>query len=336
MLRSITKWFDRGGGGGEPAKPRLSLAAFGKHPGWDDHIEDLGVDTPRLTWVKRVLYTEGVGGNIDSGAWDQLGEAKTLAGYKHVFVWRWGSGDGRFEYVIGRMWSSRDGKGRSKYPMVLAVHAEGVTLPWLIRKVLPRLEEIESRCVAEKTAVAVRTIIDSARVSLSAMLGEAGGTEGGGDLLAALPTRSELIPADGAAAMEGVPAGLLRILYELDKEMGAFRAPSDKRSTSRSVDVRARHLRVPRCTDAGPGEPSRLWGALLLTQLSEFAPALFLEPLDSGFVDILVGEPGAAQLLCVRANAAGVPLTSDIPYTIDPEFARQAAEVVSGWRNGSA
>lgn len=337
MLRSITKWFDRGGGGGDPGKPRLSLAAFGKHPGWDDHIEDLGVDTPRLTWVKRVLYTEGIGGNIDSGAWDQLGEEKLLPGFKHVFVWRWGTGDGRFEYVVGRMWSSRDGKGRTKYPMVVAVHAEGVTLPWLTRRVLPKLEELEAKCAAEKTALAVRAILDSARLELAAALAEAGGTEGGLSLLAGLTRRSELRPGDGAPDMAGVPAGLLRVLYEIDKEMGAFRTPSDKKTTTRSVDVRARHLRVPRCVDGGPGDASRLWGATLLTQLSEYAPVLVLEPLGMGFVDILVGEPAAAQLFCVRAGEAGMPMTSDIPYTIDDSFAAQAAGVVASWSSpGSA
>jgi len=333
MLRSITKWFDRGGGA-EPGKPRLALAAFGKHPGWDDHIEDLGVDTPRLNWVKRVLYTEGVGGNIDAGAWDQLGEDKALPGYSHSFVWRWGAGDGRFEYVVGRMWSSRDGKGRTKYPMVLAANVEGVTLPWVVLKLFPKLEAIEAKCAAEKTALAVRAIIDSARLELAAMLAEAGGSEGPGALLAGLAQRAELKPKDGAADVLGVPAGLMRIFYEIDKEMGAFRTATEKKSTSKTVDARARHLRVPRCAGEGAGDAARVWGAVLLTQISEFAPVLVLEPGVVGFVDVIVGEPTAAQMFCVRAGEAALPLTSDVPYTIDDVFAARAAEVVAEWGRG--
>jgi len=123
-------------------------------------------------------------------------------------------------------------------------------------------------------------------------------------------------------------------MYEIDKEMGAFRIPSDKKTTTRSVDVRARHLRVPRFADRVAGESSRLWSTVLLTQLSEFAPVLCLEPLGAGFVDILVGEPTAAQLFCIRAGEAGMPRTSDIPYTIEDSFAAQAASVVAAWESG--
>lgn len=39
-------------------KAQLFLAVFGKHPGWDDHIDDLGIETKRLAEVKRVMYFE--------------------------------------------------------------------------------------------------------------------------------------------------------------------------------------------------------------------------------------------------------------------------------------
>ena len=47
----------------------VGLAAFGKHPGWDDHVEDLGLETESLNLAKTLLYVNGIGGQIDSGAW---------------------------------------------------------------------------------------------------------------------------------------------------------------------------------------------------------------------------------------------------------------------------
>src|SRR5882724_3859710 len=109
-----------GGRAGSPVELRLTLGAFGKHPGWDDHILDrqrdlgLGPETETLGQVKQALYVAGIGGQIDSGAWDKLEPPKRLAGFDHTFLWlRPGHA------LVGRLWSSVDRKGRSKYPMVL-------------------------------------------------------------------------------------------------------------------------------------------------------------------------------------------------------------------------
>ena len=41
------------------------MGAFGKHPGWDDHILGIGVETETLAQVKQALYVGGIGGQID-------------------------------------------------------------------------------------------------------------------------------------------------------------------------------------------------------------------------------------------------------------------------------
>ena len=46
---------------------RVTLAAFGKHPGWDDHMPGIGVDTELLAHLKQALYVRGIGKQIDSG-----------------------------------------------------------------------------------------------------------------------------------------------------------------------------------------------------------------------------------------------------------------------------
>src|ERR1022692_3057085 len=92
----------------------VALAAFGKHPGWDDHIgplpgritvADLGLETESLNLATTVFYVNGIGGQIDSGAWEKLDSTQQLSFFKHVFVWQ-RSG----QILIGRLWSSSDGQ----------------------------------------------------------------------------------------------------------------------------------------------------------------------------------------------------------------------------------
>src|SRR3954468_13704104 len=87
----------------------VALAAFGKHPGWDDHIEDLGLETESLNFAKLVLYVNGIRRQNVSGVWEKLDSAQQLPGFQHVFVWQRGG-----QLLIGRMWSSSDGKGRKR------------------------------------------------------------------------------------------------------------------------------------------------------------------------------------------------------------------------------
>ena len=106
-----------------PGGRYVGLAAFGKHPGWDDHVEALGLETESLNIAKTVLYVNGIGGQIDSGAWEKLDAAQPLPDFNHVFVWQ-RSG----QILVGRLWSSSDGKGRKRYPMVICLHFVGVPL----------------------------------------------------------------------------------------------------------------------------------------------------------------------------------------------------------------
>src|SRR5688572_28846945 len=64
------------------ATPRLTFAAFGKHPGWDDHMPDIGVVTEALATLKQNLYVGGIGSQIDSGAWERLEPEKRIEGFE--------------------------------------------------------------------------------------------------------------------------------------------------------------------------------------------------------------------------------------------------------------
>ena len=315
-----------------PGKPQeltaeVHLAAFGKHPGWDDHIEDMDLDSSRLVATKRVLYVQGVGGNIDSGAWDTAEEADRLEGFSHIFVWRTGS-----DLVVGRMWSSRDGKGRTRYPMVVCAHCANLPLQWAITHVLPRLETIQQRCVSVTAAADVRAIIAEHRQQLRRLARQAqpvaDPVPASPRALAGLADRPEMAPDH---------QGVHRIIYQIEREMAAYQARSGdaSSSTARTTLLRSHHMRVPRCADA-PEQAIPLWLGFLLGQLDPSAPMLLILPLDQPWLEIIVGEPGVQQLYCVRASLKAVPLATDIPYSLDDGFVARVETWIQESRGSEA
>ena len=63
---------------------RVILAGFGKHPAWDDHIDDIGLETESLVIAKRVIYSEGIASQISSGAWNQLENSRRASRHGSV------------------------------------------------------------------------------------------------------------------------------------------------------------------------------------------------------------------------------------------------------------
>ena len=285
------------------ADPRLYLAAFGKHPGWNDHIDDLGFETDHLVAVKRLLYVQGIGANIDAASWENLPEDQRLEGFNHAFLWY-----NPDHMILGRFWSSRDGKGRDKYPMVVAAETTGMALGWLVRNVFGQLEKTEQRCLAATTAPQVVAAVDAERAALRRLAASAPAESD-----TQLSPRQLLSLADNpdfAPQREGFH----RILYQVQRGLAPYRPGGNLAA------CRPEHLRVPRGQQS-PVDAAALYLRLLLAQLDPATSILILIPLDQPFLDILVGEPTPAQFFCVRAAPRAVPLISDIPYTIDAPFA---------------
>src|SRR5437763_1714149 len=110
-----------------PPKPSISLAAFGKRPGWDDHVE-LGVDTESLAEIRQSLYINGIAANIDAGAWEKLPPDQRLPEFNHSLL-HYAPRQGA---LAARLWSSTDGKGRKKYPLVLCAQGAGLSPHWAL------------------------------------------------------------------------------------------------------------------------------------------------------------------------------------------------------------
>jgi hypothetical protein len=309
--------------------PQLFLAAFGKHPGWNDHIDDLGLDTDELVTAKRLLYVQGINQNIDAAAWEKLEPDQRIDKFRHNFLWHMPGANNAL--IAGRLWSSVDGKGRDKYPMVVCVETRDLPDNFAASVALPFLHKTQERCVAAPDADAVRRTIDSDRDNLRALL------------QSPIPSNS-LRPADIARVAnapemnpnrEGVAGnGFHRIVYAIVRQMSSYR-PANLVSASRSMLRRPEQIRVPTC-GMQTHDALLFWLRFCLTLLDPANPILLLAPDPDltdlpgapdatggkAWIDIIVGDPAPQNLFCIKAKNKTIPLTSDIPYTLDPAFAQ--------------
>ena len=276
-----------------PSGRFVALAAFGKHPGWDDHVEDLGLETESLNFAKTSLYVNGIGGQIDSGAWEKLDPAQQLPGFKHLLVWQ-RSG----QILLGRLWSSSDGKGRKRYPLVVCLHFMGVTLGWALKQGLPALADLEQGCVATNSAGDVRALLARKRAALREALQS---TDGKGEYAAVTPEALHRIlnPAGNS-----IREGFLRVLYQLQSQFSGF-APG----TFNVASVRVQQIRVPVAADT-PEQALLFWSRFFLVYLDASVPLLLTLPLETNWVDVTAGEPESHEMFCLRATPKAVPLVS--------------------------
>ncbi len=305
--------------GKDASSERVFVAAFGKHPGWDDHIDDIGLETDTIIAVKRILYVQGIGGNIDSGSWDKLQENQTIEEFKHTLVWCM---DGNL--IVGRLWSSRDGKGRTSYPMVVCVQCCQLPLEWVLKNILPLLERVENTCTATTSAADVRLTIENTQKELRQLTQQC--------------EPSPILPAVSTDVMMkltkypemGGPnhQGFLRILYHIEREVGRDHLDNPKGSNFRPISLRI-PISPPPVIESVP-----LWTNFLLTKLGINTSVLMLIPLQKQWMDIIIGEPTHLQLYCLRASLRVIPLTSSIPYNLSPEFIERTKKHIEGSQSG--
>jgi len=326
----------------------IDVVAFGKHPAWDDHIEDIGLTSATLVNCKRQLYSEGIAGNIDSGAWENLAAENRLEGFDHWFYWRTVDG-----WLMGRMRSSTDGKGRSAYPMIVAGMmggvvsdsgtndtsertAKGVSFRLATEHVMPAVDRLSTSCAAIRTRDEVRSSVAECKSELSAIaarMSEPVTAIGGGQSPSDQQLLAELV-RDPAFDIEGKKGlGLQRILYEMDRELTAFKPSASRTRIGNSGNsIPPQHLRVPRCLSGVRGV--RAWAALLRQELSGSASVLIADRVGTDYLDLIVGEPSAKVLFCLRASAAALSPASLVPYSIPESSAAEANEKMTAWARG--
>lgn len=281
-------------------------------------MDELGLTTDRLISLRRLLYVDGINSNIDSGAWRDLEPDELVDRFHHIFVWTVGT-----DILIGRMWSSSDGRGRKLYPMIVTVHCEGISLENALDLVLPRLEMLESRLTATESPDEVRTIVHSTEKVLAALTKQIPVTGRSaskpGHALRQLLQYSELGPDH---------QGLHRIFYQINREMGDLKKSRSDSRTSAISKAPSHHLRLPKCCESET-EAATLWIRFLWDQLPGPYPVFTFLPVDQDWVDLIIGIPTVSHLFCLRATPQRLPLTTEIPYSIDSEFINQTNLVIS-------
>ena len=291
------------GRGASRETSRVVVAAFGKHPGWDDHMDDIGLETPALVAIKRILYVQGIGKNIDNGKWAELESKQSGTEFGHTFVWCRDD-----DIIAGRLWPSRDGRGRASYPMVVCVHCRQVPLQWVYDCVLPHLAHLETECRGG-TASTVRACLSACREGLQKALDTSDGFE------QELPGKADLI---GRLTHLPDNEGLIRILYHIDREMSVGLVSS----VGPGGSEHSAHARVP-ASSSGAAETPILWTRLLLNEYGRQVGVLIVMPHQGNWLDIIVGEPRPEQLYCLRASTDALPLTNTVPYKIDRDSANK-------------
>src|SRR5262245_42166812 len=288
---------------------RLALAIYGKHPAWDDHIRGVGSETPLIAQSKSVIYEGGIRDQIDSGAWEKLDSEKRLPGFDHTVLWLRGR-----NALLATLSSSHDGKGRSEYPLVLAVDANGVAPPALIKRVFPELQRLKAGCEQSHSNTRVTDECGFAQERLDRIVEQlANDAQPEPDREA----RSAFLhdPSFGADR-----AGLLRVMHEIENARQALGAQSAAGSV-----VGLFHCRLP--APKGPSGAWLLWIDFLREALPGPVPIMLIARQGTDWLDVILGEPAANDFFCLQAAPGALPLASSVPYELSPELSTRLTEV---------
>ncbi|AWI10048.1 hypothetical protein [Ereboglobus luteus] len=300
------------------APPVVHLAAFGKHPAWNDHMEDIGLNTLTLLEAKRYIYLQGISGNIDSGAWNPPSSpapssdsaiqpfspsalSSAALSFNHWLLWQRPG-----EILLGRLLASTDGKGRTRYPFVVLAHIINLPLAAALETCAPLIDEAARQAREATTPDAVRQVIAQARARLSAT------AEASSDSPNPLPPG--LRPAID-------PTGWARIYHVIESQLHQY-GPG-----ARPEHPSCRHLRLP---SASPRAVQNLlwWATYWLTQLDTQIPLLLIAPETAAWLDLIVGEPASQHFRCLLVDSAALPTVTDTPYSVPSHIEQVTNELL--------
>jgi len=283
-------WSDR------PAGPRIYLGAFGKHPGWNDHF-DLGLETESLVAAKRIFYEQGIRAEVESQAWEKLPEADRLTEFDHWFLWLRPR-----ECLLGCFWSSRDGKGRSLYPLVLCAHLVDLPLSWAWSTVVPMLQYEVSAIRAASTAGRVVSTLAETLDDLRSQHPESAARDAAGFVgSAGISSLAQMIRGDNF---------LLYPLYnDIIDRFSPF-APGVCNFKSLSQAPRAQSVRLP-SINGSVAETFNAWSGFLMSELDPGVPLLAIMPAAGEWADFILGQPTSGDLFRIRAGRRHIALVTD-------------------------
>ena len=301
-------------------QPQVHIGVFGKHPGWDDFFS-LGLDTDFLRHAQDVLLVQGVGSNLQSGAWAEQDENRIHELLERVFIWSRRDGT-----AVGLVWPSEDSKGR-RFPLFACVDYQGMSPDEVVEVSMPHLRNLRQKC-QEATR---RTEVTSAADHTLKKLRQIPQSE---DLL---ETAHRIL--SGAGALKQIAEELrdedhdrlYRVFYEIREKASPFYFPRYAELREHEELPPPVHVRLPGAGD-GPLHDARLWTWFMRSQIGPAAPILLLAPDRGDWVDLILGDPTGEELYCLGLPREEIPVVADVPYQIEESFRRQVDEAVEAAR----
>ncbi len=305
----MKKLFHRGFGwlgGNKSSSTELDvhLAAFGKHPGWDDHLPGIGLNTELLARIKQFLYVNGIGGQIDSGGWEKLDAAKRLPGFEHIFLGLFGS-----QVVLGCFWSSSDRLGRAKYPMVLCLQLNKFSPAGIYQVGWPILETLKNQCRQLKTQEEVNGACARALAELQAVAQRSPETIR--NLKIPLTDRRNFLESPNLGQDR---SGFLRVFHELDLAGSAHASESSQAGKTNHRQSHFSRMPVPQM-DSG-FNPLVIWAEFLRCSIPAETPIFLLQKSGANWVDAVIGEASGEEFFCLQASPQALPLATEVPYDL--------------------
>jgi hypothetical protein len=284
---------------------RLHVAGFGKHPAWDDHIDDIGLETETLVIAKQLLYSQGIAGQLASGAWDQLEKTGQSIEFDHRFVWA-----RKGQALVGTILASSDGKGRARFPMVVCLQAE-MSVLHAILFYLPFVESLGKRCQAAASRQEFRD-------SLNLASGE----------------RKDFPEFPGLTTGSAHPEFQADdfIVHALEHLSEALRSSKPRRLSVGNLNRVS--FRLPAISLQTP-ENLEFWMGYLESCLRLQWPYLAFASIGRLPLDVIVGEPTPTDFFCLRAKETVLPLTrTEFPSRRAASFQPTAGEYLLSFKQG--
>jgi len=291
----------------DPLSGRIHITGFGKHPAWDDHIDDIGLATETLVLTKQLLYSEGIATQLASGAWDQIEKSGQAIEFDHRFVW------GRDEQaIIGAIWASADRKGRTRFPMVICIQAafDGLKAIGLL---LAPIERLGILCREAKTQEKIRDSFDQTYRELNS---------------APFPAAGNLFSETSDPAQNSILPALITLAAGLRSQRP--RTSGETGRTGRS------HFRLTTISSQAK-ENLSFWAGYLARYSDSSLPYIIIAANGRRWIDLIIGEPVPGDFFCLRANEYALPATwIGIEGTRLRKLKAEAEDYLQTFRRGTA
>lgn len=269
----------------------LKFMVFGKHQAWADHIDDIGIFSKSLFSFKKWLYIDGIRSAIESGNWRN--EPLALDEWNHRIVMK-----GETGWIFALCMQSPDAKGRSDYPLVVALHIiadvfpENVSPLW---DVLAEFKEALPRCHNQD---ALRDASRSCYEASVEVITDVNPLDQDGSNLS---IRNQFLKQ---TQYGDSGEGITRIFYRLYMDLKLF-------LVDKNVNV-TRFFRIP--TSSAFDSQVLYYFELLYSQLSKKHMLGWVESLDGGFADLFVGLADAQQVVNMKYPRSLAPALSEVTF----------------------